>query len=1267
MKLLDSTLEASDIKKPQRRAVVRHLVFPCHETKRADARRRETIHSFLIRANWTFALPTICAVNGAPVLRRNWKRVRIKVTDEVVFLSRPLGGGQKSGTALLGLIAAIALAAFAPWAGAALFGAGTLLAGVASAAIAIGGGLLLNMLIKPKPGGQSNPDNETPIDQIYSVSTSGNLARLQQPLPVHYGRFKEDPDYASTPWGEFEGNDQYLNILLTLGCGKYEVHKILSDDTEVWDEVTGYSAAYNSVTHEIYEPGENVDLFPINVVQAVEVSGQELPGGSPGVFVGGFIANNSGTEVDNLAIDLVFPAGCFKINTDNGETESTTVAIEVQARKVDDAGAPLESFTQIYSHTFIYATRNPIRFTAKVAVDPGRYEVRVRRTNVSVDPNTGQDQLVWAGLRGFVIGDTSFADVSVLAIRIKATEQLSQSAANRFGVLKTRILPVWNADDEIWEEMPTRNPIWAAYDIATNDRYGLKRPPSKIDFQRVFDLAAAAELSGHTFDYVFKAAVAGPEALDMALKPFLCRHRWAGDTLTFVRDEWVETRQMLITDREIVRGSLNIEWDFNTEDSADAVIMEYVDEDTWRPAEVQYPPNTAIPLFIAENPARIRVDGVCNRERAYEMAARAYLVAQYRRCSITLDTEHDGRMLGYGSTVFLQTELPNSWGSGGEVLSRSGNSLYLDPPPVWSPSLQNWIKIRSKTGRPFGPVKVTEGATPDIAVLDTVDLAQVESDQGTTLDDVLEREDGAEAPSFSHGFGEAKEKPCIVTSGRPSGDRVTLRLVVDQEEVHEGNLGDVPVPPTPPSTVDPPAPLVVGLVAHFRQGVIEPILDASWWPAAGAEYYEAAVSYDGGVSWTPVYEGTQPRFSVVVDRAALRLRVQAIGRRRGAFSTVDVDAPEIELGPDVVSPETLTSGLRDYVTRELRETSRRVDFVIQRIASNAADQDAANAIGFQNIRVLLEAQGIRITETAEIVETEIDGKFAGVWSITTDNNGYISGIVSYNDGDTADFAVIADNFLIYKPGFNGDAPYPVFKVGTRDGISSLVMDGILVEDGSIIAASIQVGAIQAYHITANAIEAVHISAEAVDFVNANITNLTVENINSNWAIFNAIKIIAANTTSWSFNATPPGPPIAQGISPTFVIEEYIYTTETGILLLWGGVTFGMGSFYRNATPVAPASYFNVTLKLEVRRVSDNTVLGTTTFYNTNVSQAALNGMTISSGTQIFQVSAGTEVKIRITANYVHAGVGDAAGTVYTIYQPMTTGYIMFLEPNGIVS
>lgn len=376
---------------------------------------------------WQFRLPTIAVLNGEPLLRRFWTRRRIRSADELTFLSRPLGGlrGTSAGK-VGGLIALVALAAIAGPAGplgAALAGQfGTVVGGVLGAGFVLGGSLLINALVAPRPGGQSQESAASQVDQLYSLAAQGNTARPLQPIPVTYGRLQTFPDFAATPWAEYAGNDQYLNVLLSLGCGKSSVESLYIDDTLLWTSAGGVQGGFQGVSVEYYDPGEEVTLFPINVVSSGSVSGQEITQ----TAVGPFAASAPGTQTQSIAVDLVFPSGCFTVDG-NGNLRVSSVLVTVEAQPIDNAGAPTGSWFTLTTQTFSYATRNPQRTTLKTDVAPGRYQVRVSRSDAPLSGSTGVNNMSWAGLRGFVQGPSSFEGVGTLAIRILATAQITSN------------------------------------------------------------------------------------------------------------------------------------------------------------------------------------------------------------------------------------------------------------------------------------------------------------------------------------------------------------------------------------------------------------------------------------------------------------------------------------------------------------------------------------------------------------------------------------------------------------------------------------------------------------------------------------------------------------------------------------------------------------------------------------------------------------------------------------------------------------------------
>jgi hypothetical protein len=765
-----------------------------------------------------------------------------------------------------------------------------------------------------------------------------------RPLPVWYGRLKTFPDFAATPWAEFVGNDQWLNVLLSVSMGSMSYEAVYVDDTVLWDPVNGISATFAGAQLVLYEPGETITLFPVNVEASAEVTGQQLPDGTgvinfpfgppatPGPAIGPFAANPAGTLAQSLAIDFVFPGGCFAVDHDSGNVVGMSVRLTAEYAPINDAGAVIDPFSVLFDIQRGYASQSPIRDSVKVDVAPGRYAVRLMRwgkaLQITSDKNqvSGQDTMLWAGLRAFLKGANSFPDVSTIAIRMLASQ--STQGAHKFGVLATRELPVW--DGVAFVTQATRNPGWAFLDAVVNGQYGSGLPISKVDFNAIVSFAAGCDSRGDTFDYCFETAVAVPDALDKILAPARSKHFWLGDTVSVVRDEWRDVPTMLLTDREIVRDSTQVNWTMLGDEDPDAVIVEYIDEETWQPAQVQYPPNSD--TFTATFPETKRIDGVVQRDQAFRECAFLYLQALYRRENVQISVEYEGRAITLGSVIRLQTELPMAYGYGGAVTARAGNVLTLDPAPTWDEG-PFYIRLRTPNGKFFGPVLAAPGATAAIARLDADSLAAAETAQ-STLATVLKREDGGEYPSFELGTGVSQSRLCVVLNGAPSGELFTLQLVADDERVHATDLGNPPQLPTPNFPFNPKVPLIVGLNAQFSQGVAEPKLSASWFPAAGAVYYIAEVSFDGGASWSQVYEGQSNQFSEVVTLAALTLRVQAVnGTIRGPYSTVTLPPPTIVISDQTVALQSLIAGLKYQVTTVQDQVKAQADKVEQLFAS----------------------------------------------------------------------------------------------------------------------------------------------------------------------------------------------------------------------------------------------------------------------------------------------------------------------------------------------
>ena len=436
-----------------------------------------------------FDRPTICLHNGQALLRTEWDATVINDNDVVTFVALPHGGGGGGGGKNpLKTVLSIALMVAAPGLGGALAGSlgltGSLFAGTAfeigwgtvlGGVISLAGSALINAVIPaPRPsvpsvsfGSVGAPPAPSPT---YSLSAQGNQARLGQPIPSVYGRHLIYPDLATRPYQEFAGGEQYLHQLHVIGQGEFELEQLRIEDTPI--------ASFEEVTYEVVGPGGTVTLFETDVITAPEVAGQELlSAGDGGGLVGPFTANPTATQAGNIGIDVIFPRGLYYAN-DAGGLDARAITWEVQARTIDDDGIAVGNWITLGTESYSAATNTPVRLSFKYPVTPGRYEVQIRRTDAKDTSSRAGHELRWGALRAYLDGAPDFGQeagsggaatgisqgVTLLAVKMRATDNLSQRSSRMINCIVTRKLPIWDSLTGWSAPVPTRSIAWAFAD-----------------------------------------------------------------------------------------------------------------------------------------------------------------------------------------------------------------------------------------------------------------------------------------------------------------------------------------------------------------------------------------------------------------------------------------------------------------------------------------------------------------------------------------------------------------------------------------------------------------------------------------------------------------------------------------------------------------------------------------------------------------------------------------------------------------------------------
>lgn len=724
-----------------------------------------TIAQWLCTHQIVLDRPTLILKNGRAVLFDQRATTAIDSGDVIALVSLPQGGGGGGDknplrTVLMVAVLVVATAYGGPLA-ASLGFSGTLATAVASTAIAITGSVLVNALVpipnQTLPNTASNTSSPSPT---YSLQARGNYGRLSQPIPVIYGKHLVYPDLAAMPYTEYQNNEEYLHQLHVIGIGHYQFEALLIDDSPM--------DSFVEVQAQVIEPGGQNTLFNNDVLTAPEVTGQELIALSDGgTVIGPFVVNPASSKIDQIGIDVVMIKGLYYAN-DSGNLEARSVTWQVEARAINDDGDALSAWLLIAQESYSAATNTAQRSSYKYAIASGRYEVRLTRLDARDTSNRAGHELRWAQMRGYLVNTELPSDITYLALRMRATDNLSQRSSRLINCLVTRKLPRWSASDGWSALTPTRSIAWAFAD-AVRSHYGASLPDSQLDLVALARLDAIWTDRGDTFNGVFDQNMTVWDALGQIARTGRAAPFLQGGIVRIVRDEPRSIPVALFSTRNIVRNSLKIQYIMPGDATADAITIEYFNPKTWKPDEL----TVSLAGSLANKPARIKLFGCtdplqANREGKYMAAAN-----RYRRRIVTFRTELDGLIPTYGDLVAISHDMPR-WGSSAEVVSWNAHDRLMtcSQELPWELEAASYIVLRRANGSTTEPILVTRGASNSELILEQAPdfLMQVGALQERTY--------------FAFGVGQAWAQLARVMSVKPRADLVELTCVTENALVH---------------------------------------------------------------------------------------------------------------------------------------------------------------------------------------------------------------------------------------------------------------------------------------------------------------------------------------------------------------------------------------------------------------------------------------------------------------------------------------------------
>lgn len=863
------------------------------------------------------------------------------------------GGSNPIRTLLsIALIAFTGGAAFAGWVGglglqATYLGIETVkLAGLA---VALVGMSAINALMPVRAGGNSLP---TP-SPTYQIDAQGNAARIGAVIPLHYGRLLVWPDLAALPYTEYFGEDQYVYQLLCLGAGEYDIEQIRIEDTpisafsEIQTEVIPPGGTVTlfptSVVSSTEVSGQELmgrksatwaasgSTVTVTETAHGRSSGQavilEIAAGSPGAgtwavysigavtgadtyqitasgfaasgnaFIytplggmNGFVAAGAGTTTRQIGVDLVMPYGLFHA-TESGTLEAKSIMVDLYAQKINDAGAAVGGWFALGRAEITDRSNTPIRRSLRFDVAPGRYRFRAWR----VDPRSTSDQdghqVVLQGLRSYLTAPADFPGVTLIALRMRATNNLSLQASRRISVIATRKLPVWNGAS--WSApVATRSIAWALADAARSTVYSAGLSDAEIDLDALLALDALWSARGDFFDYRVEQSGTWWEAIQTIARAGRAQCAMQGGILRTVRDGPATVPVTLFSERNIKAGSFSLSYIHQTADTADRIRVKYWEAQTWSERSV----TADLGNSTSAKAATVTLPGITGRAHAFREGKYLAAANHYRRRIARFETEMEGRIPVFGDLVAIQHSMP-AWGQQAEVLAwdAADRRMSLSEPMTWTAGATHKVILRRGSGSAFGPVVVTRGASDDEILFAAAPDFEILT--------------GTEAVRTHVSFGRNETYAALAKVARvtPRGlFDYEIEAVIEDPAVHVADQG-ITLPPVVYSQLPRAVtrPIVRNLIGRRMAGSATKAL-FSWTPAPNAESYQIEMAEGDDplasvITWTRVADTTSA--NLVTDLlygARTMIRIRGLGLAAGPWvhTTLGTLIPDFWLSDD---------------------------------------------------------------------------------------------------------------------------------------------------------------------------------------------------------------------------------------------------------------------------------------------------------------------------------------------------------------------------------
>lgn len=450
----------------------------------------------------------------------------------------------------------------------------------------------------------------------FTVNTSQNQARNGQPIPECFGTYIRTPDIVSAPYRRYDGNNQFLYMILCISVGENTINDVFIEDTNVVDFISGV-VEYRVYKNETAHTGNNKikddwnttftdDKMRDVVITAEEIQNYELKVSSP---FNEIQLNPSDTIADLIEFDVVFSGGLYTQNTDSS-LANRSVTIRFHYR--NSAGTLITVDESVTG-----ATRDPIRKTFSYSVPPDYYKVKAERITADTSDTKIQDTITIDTMKAYLINaDLSgskyirYGDVTLMAVKIKGIEGVSAK-----GQFKVKVKATRDGKSTLKEVMEY---VWTADN-------GGRQPLSGIDLP--------------TMPEFYNDVIADRSTVYKMLQSIGTSGRYnvypSFNTIVARKDIIQPVRTMMFSEVNIVKNSLKVTMTSKDETDYNGVRVVYRDADSFENRFETFPLSSSFPQDI-------NLDGVTSQSFAIEQSEFLYNQDIKRSIKYKFDTELDG-------------------------------------------------------------------------------------------------------------------------------------------------------------------------------------------------------------------------------------------------------------------------------------------------------------------------------------------------------------------------------------------------------------------------------------------------------------------------------------------------------------------------------------------------------------------------------------------------------------------------------------------------